>query len=95
MRESHVLAAVGGLRSANGGTLVGLGRLGGTLIKRPEDVLAHFQLPDPANGPINAINVRLKCLRGSALGSWDLTNCLARSLLESGGFRSQLHPRIR
>jgi len=31
-------------------------------------------------------------LRGSALGFRNLTNCIARSLLETGGFRPRLHP---
>ena len=33
-------------------------------------------------------------LRGSALGFRNLTNYIARSLLESGGFRPQLHPHL-
>ena len=33
-------------------------------------------------------------LRGSALGFRNLTNYIARSLLETGGFRPQLHPRL-
>jgi len=32
-------------------------------------------------------------LRGSALGFRNLTNYIARSLLETGGFRPRLHPR--
>jgi transposase len=40
-----------------------------------------------------AINRRLEHLRGSALGFRNLTNYIARSLLETGGFRSRLHPR--
>jgi transposase len=39
-----------------------------------------------------AINGRLEHLRGSALGFRNLTNYIARSLLEAGGFRPQLHP---
>ncbi|MEK6467560.1 hypothetical protein WG925_27820, partial [Pseudonocardia carboxydivorans] len=38
---------------------------------------------------------RFKHLRGSALGFRNLTNYIARSLLETGGFRPQLlHPRL-
>ena len=37
------------------------------------------------------INGRLEHLRGSALGFRNLTNYIARSLLESGGFRPRLH----
>ncbi|MFT4299089.1 MAG: transposase, partial [Aeromicrobium sp.] len=44
--------------------------------------------------PTEAINGRLEHLRGSALGFRNLTNYVARSLLETGGFRPQLHPRL-
>ncbi len=39
-----------------------------------------------------AINGRLEHLRGSALGFRNLTNYIARSILEAGGFRPRLHP---
>lgn len=39
-------------------------------------------------GPTEAINGRLEHLRGSALGFRNLTNYIARSLLETGGFGS-------
>ena len=54
--------------------------LGRTLKKRAADVLAYFDGPDH--------------LRGSALGFRDLTHVVARSLLESGGFRPRLHPQL-
>ncbi len=76
-------------------TLVELGKLGRTLTKRAEDVLAFFDRPGTSNGPTEAINGRLEHLRGSALGFRNLTNYIARSLLESGGFRPQLHPQTR
>ena len=66
--------------------------LGRTLKKRAEDVLAYFDLPGTSNGPTEAINGRLEHLRGSALGFRNLTNYIARSLLETGGFRPRLHP---
>ncbi len=66
--------------------------LGRTLTKRAADVLADFERPGTSNGPTEAINGRLEHLRGSALGFRNLTNYVARSLLESGGFRPQLHP---
>ena len=56
------------------------------------DVLAFFDRPGTSNGPTEAINGRLEHLRGSALGFRNLTNYIARSLLEAGGFRPQLHP---
>lgn len=75
--------------------LVELGKLGRTLAKRADDVLAFFDRPGTSNGPTEAINGRLEHLRGSALGFRNLPNYIARSLLESGGFRNQLHPRMR
>ena len=68
--------------------------LGRTLAKRSADVLAYFDRPGTSNGPTEAINGRLEHLRGSALGFRNLTNYIARSLLEAGGFRPQLHPRL-
>ena len=69
-------------------------RLGRTLAKRAGDVLAYFDRPRTSNGPTEAINGRLEHLRGSALGFRNLTNYVARSLLETGGFRPALHPRL-
>jgi transposase len=68
--------------------------LGRTLTKRAADVLAYFDRPGTSNGPTEAINGRLEHLRGSALGFRNLTNYVARSLLETGGFRPRLHPRL-
>ncbi|MGC2940153.1 MULTISPECIES: ISL3 family transposase [Brevibacterium] len=68
--------------------------LGRTLKKRAADVLAYFDRPGTSNGPTEAINGRLEHLRGSALGFRNLTNYIARSLLETGGFRPRLHPGI-
>jgi transposase len=67
--------------------------LGRTLKKRAADVLAYFDRPGTSNGRTAAINGRLEHLRGSALGFRTLTGCIARSLLETGGFKPQLHPR--
>jgi transposase len=72
--------------------LTELTTLGRTLKKRAEDVLAYFDWPGTSNGPTEAINGRLEDLRGSALGFRNHTNYIARSLLESGGFRPRLHP---
>jgi len=74
--------------------LTELRRLGRTLTNRAADVLAYFDRPGTSNGPTEAINGRLEHLRGSALGFRNLTNYIARALLESGGFRPRLHPRL-
>ena len=66
--------------------------LGRTLNKRAADILAYFDRTGTSNGPTEAINGRLEHLRGSALGFRNLTNYIARSLLEAGGFRPRLHP---
>ncbi len=61
--------------------------LGRTLKKRAADLLAYFERPGTSNGPTEALNGRVEHLRGSALGFRNLTNYIARSLLETGGFR--------
>ncbi len=65
--------------------------LGRTLKQRATDVLAYFNRPGTSKGPTEAINGRLEHLRGSALGFRNLTNYIARCLLETGGFRPRLH----
>ena len=76
-------------------SLVEIRRLGRTLKQRAADVLAYFDRPGTSNGPTEAINGRLEHLRGSALGFRNLTNYIARCLLEAGGFRPQLlHPHL-
>jgi len=74
--------------------LTELRRLGRTLKQRASDVLAYFDRPGTSNGPTEAINGRLEHLRGSALGFRNLTNYIARSPHETGGFRPHLHPQI-
>ena len=68
--------------------------LGRTLKRRAGDILAYFDHPHTSNGPTEAINGRLEHLRGSALGFRNLTHYIARCLLETGGFRPQLHPQL-
>jgi transposase len=69
--------------------------LGRTLKRRAADVLAYFDRPGTSNGPTEAINGRLEHLRGTALGFRNLTNYIARALLDTGGFRPRLHPLLR
>jgi transposase len=83
------------IASISGGVpdaLVEIVTLGRTLSRRAADVLAYFDHPKTSNGPTEAINGRLEHLRGSALGFRNLTNYIARCLLETGGFRPRLHP---
>jgi transposase len=87
-------AIIEALRAGVPDALVELRRLGRTLNQRADDVLAYFDRPGTSNGPTEAINGRLEHLRGSALGFRNLTHYIARCLLEAGGFRPQLHPRL-
>ena len=68
--------------------------LGRTLKRRAGDILAYFDHPHTSNGPTEVINGRLEHLRGSALGFRNLTHYIIRALLETGGFRTQLHPQL-
>ena len=68
--------------------------LGRTLKRRAGDILAYFNHPHTSNGPTEAINGRLEHLRGSALGFRNLTHYITRCLLETGGFKPQLHPPV-
>jgi transposase len=85
---------IGELATGVPAALTELITLGRTLNKRAPDVLAYFDRPGTSNGPTEAINGRLEHLRGTALGFRNLTNYIARSLLETGGFRPRLHPRF-
>jgi transposase len=71
--------------------LVEIRKLGGTLKRRAADILAFFARSGTSNGPTEAINGRLEHLRGTALGFRNLTNYIARALLEIGGFKHRLH----
>jgi transposase len=92
--KAAMTALIDSVSSAVPKSLVEIITLGRTLKKRAADVLAFFDRPGTSNGPTEAINGRLEHLRGSALGFRNLTNYIARSLLETGGFRPRLHPRL-
>src|SRR5699024_10139352 len=91
---ARMATLIDSLRHSVPAALAQLATLGRTLTKRAADVLAYFDRPGSSNGPTEAINGRLEHLRGSALGFRNLTNYIARCLLEAGGFRPQLHPRL-
>jgi transposase len=61
------------------------------LKRRADEALAYFDRPGTSNGPTEAINGRLEHLLGFALGFRNLTNYIARCLLDAGGFRPQPH----
>ncbi|WP_232549203.1 ISL3 family transposase, partial [Propioniciclava soli] len=84
-------AVIDAIGSGVPGALTEVTTLGRTLKKRAADILAYFDRPGTSNGPTEALNGRLEHLRGSALGFRNLTHYIARSLLETGGFRPRLH----
>ncbi len=92
--RTAMTAVIDVLRDGVPTALVELRRLGRTLNQRAADVLAYFDRPGTSNGPTEALNGRLEHLRGSALGFRNLTNYIARCLLETGGFRPRLHPHL-
>ncbi len=73
------------------GELAELITLGRTLKRRAADVPAYFDRPHTSNGPTESINGRLEHLRGTALGFRNLANYIARSLLDTGGFRRRIN----
>jgi len=91
--RSRLKATIAAIGTGVPAALVEVRKLATTLTRRAADVLAYFDHPRTSNGPTEAINGRLEHLRGSALGFRNLTNYIARSLLETGGFRPRLHPR--
>ncbi|MFN8076307.1 MAG: ISL3 family transposase [Kineosporiaceae bacterium] len=96
--RAHLQQVINSLAQGVPAALGELRRLGRTLNRRAADVLAYFDRPGTSNGPTEAINGRLEHLRGTALGFRNLTHYIARSLLETGGFRSKiidgLHPQL-
>jgi len=92
--RARMEALIASISSGVPSTLREVITLGRTLKKRATDVLAYFDRPGTSNGPTEALNGRLEHLRGSALGFRNLTHYIARSLLETGGFRPQLHPAL-
>ena len=90
--KTTMRALIDSLSSGVPAALAELARLGRTLKRRAGDILAYFDQPGTSNGPTEAINGRLEHLRGIALGFRNLTNYIARSLLETGGFRPRFTP---
>lgn len=61
------------------------------LTKRRDDILAFLGRTRSSNGPTEAIKGRREHLCGNARGFRNLTNHIARPLLEAGEVRSDLH----
>jgi transposase len=87
-------AAIDAISHGVPAALTEIAKLGRTMKRRAGDILAYFDHPGASNGPAEAVNGRLEHLRGSALGFRNLANCIARSLLETGGFRPVLRAAV-
>ena len=90
--KQALVTLIDSLRTGVPTGLVELGKLGRTLNKRTNDILAYFDRPGTSNGPTEAINRRTEHLRGSARGFRNLDHYIARCLLETGGFTPLLQP---
>ena len=67
--------------------------LDGTLKRRAVDVLAYFDRPGPPTGRPRRSTAASNTFAAQPPGFRNLTNYIARSPLETGGFRPRLHPR--
>ena len=93
--KKELTAVIDSISKGVPAALTELKTLGRTLTRQAGDILAYFDRPGTSNGPTEAINGRLEHLRGTALGFRNLTNYITRALLDTGGFRPQIHPLLR
>lgn len=63
-------------------------------MRRKTDIVAYFDHVGSLNGPTDALNELLEHLREALLGFKNLWHYIARSLLETSGYRSRLYARI-
>ena len=69
--------------------------LGRTLKRRSRDILAYFDHPPtPQAAPPKPSTAALNTYADPHSGLRNLTNYITRALLETGGFRPQLHPQL-
>ena len=92
--RAEMQAVIDTLAKAVPAALREVATLGRTLAKRAGDILAYFDRPGTSNGPTEAINGRLEHLRGTALGFRNLTNYIARALLEERRLQTPTTPCI-
>ena len=76
-------------------SLTELVTLGRTLKRRAGDILAYFDHPPtPAMAPPKPSTDASNTYAAPPSGLRNLTNYITRALLETGGFRPQLHPQL-
>lgn len=93
--KAQLITLIDSISSGIPHELAELRTLGRTMKRRAADILAYFDHPHTSNGPTEAINGRIEHLRGTALGFRNLLHYITRALLDTGGFRTQLHSLLR
>ena len=68
--------------------------LGRILKRRSRDILAYFDHPHTTGGPPKPSTAASNTYADPHSGLRNLTNYITRALLETGGFRPQLHPQL-
>src|SRR5699024_1871606 len=93
--KQELVAVIDSITTGRSNQLTALQRLGRPLQRRADDILAYFDHARTSNGPTEAINGRIEHLRGTALGFRNILHYITRALLDTGGFRNQIHSFLR
>lgn len=93
--KHDLMAVIDAISTGVRNELKELQRLGRTMKRRTDDILAYFDHTGTSNGPTEAINGRIEHLRGTALGFRNILHYITRALLDTGGFRNQIHSLLR
>ena len=68
--------------------------LGRTLKRRAGDILAYFDHPTPATAPPKPSTAASNTYATPPQDLRNLTHYITRALIETGGFKPQLHPQL-
>lgn len=93
--KQDLMAVINSISTGVANELKELQTLGRTMKRRADDILAYFDHARTSNGPTEAINGRIEHLRGTALGFRNILHYITRALLDTGGFRTQIHSFLR
>lgn len=93
--KQDLIAVIDSISTGVSNQLTELQTLGRTMKRRADDILAYFDHARTSNGPTEVINGRIEHLRGTALGFRNILHYITRALLDTGGFRNQIHSFLR